>query len=66
MQEGDALSIGPLAATRMASTPARMTLEQARFMALDQVRSFCRDGIDLVPFDDAGVEIASLRQRATD
>ncbi len=64
--EGDALTVGPLAATRMACPPPQMEREQALFAILDRTRGFRRDGTELTLLDSDGAEVASFRQRDWD
>ena len=63
---GDALTIGPLAATRMACPPPRMALETALFAALDATRAFRRERTELTLLDGEGHVVADFRQRDWD
>ena len=60
------IRIGPLASTRRACVPEVMDMENLFFKVLDSARSFQRNRIDLILFDDAQVEIARLRQTDAD
>jgi heat shock protein HslJ len=59
---GNAISIGPVGATRMACAEPLMTLEMAFFSALEGAKTFRRDKTKLVLFDASGKELASLIQ----
>ncbi|MDJ0739169.1 MAG: META domain-containing protein [Gammaproteobacteria bacterium] len=54
--------VGPVAATRMACTASVMAREAALAGALENARTYRRDGIQLVLFDAAQVPILELRQ----
>lgn len=54
--------VGPVAATRMACAESVMTRESALAGALENARTYRRDGISLVLFDDNGQPILELRQ----
>ena len=61
-QDGAALVIGPLAATRMACPPDRMALEQRLLAALAQVRSLAlTPGGALELLGDSGLAIRAVR-----
>ncbi|MEZ5685541.1 MAG: META domain-containing protein [Paracoccaceae bacterium] len=61
-EQGGALSIGPLASTRMACPPAQMALEQRMLAALAQLRGAdIRDGM-LVLTGEAGTLLRAHRQ----
>ena len=60
--EGEGLSIGPLAATRMACPEPAMTVEGQLFAAMAAVRGFARDRTDLVLSDEAGAGLVLLVQ----
>ena len=59
---GNAISIGPVGATRMACAEPLMTLEMAFFSGLEGAKTFRRDKTKLVLFDASGKELASLIQ----
>ena len=54
--------IGPVAATRMACADSVMAREAALAAALENARTYRRDGIQLVLFDSMGQPILELRQ----
>lgn len=54
--------VGPVAATRMACAGSVMAREAALAGALENARTYRRDGIQLVLFDAAQVPILELRQ----
>lgn len=60
--EGEGLTIGPLAATRMACPEPAMTVEGQLFAALGAVRGFARDRTELVLSDEAGAPLVVLAQ----
>ncbi|MBP7001425.1 META domain-containing protein [Amaricoccus sp.] len=60
--DGDTLTIGPVAATRMACPEPAMSAEAALFRALAAAASFSRDGADLNLLDGDGVPLAAFAQ----
>ncbi len=64
--DGDAITIGPLGATRMACPPPLMEHEAALFAALEAASGFERDRIDLRLFDEEGNELARFAQTDAD
>lgn len=54
--------IGPVAATRMACAETVMARESALAAALENARTYHRDGTQLVLFDSAGKPLLELRQ----
>ncbi len=58
--EGTTVTIGPLAATRMACAPALMDQEQKFLAALEAARSFRLEGTLLKLLDEGGSEIMRL------
>jgi putative lipoprotein len=64
--DGDKISIGPLAATRMFCLDPAMASETLLFGALARATRFARDGIDLTLSDDAGALLAQLAQTDAD
>ncbi len=64
--DGDRLTIGPLASTRMACPEPLMEAEQRVHAALGQIASFKRDRVDLSLFDADGNTIVTLTQTDAD
>jgi len=58
--QGSSLKIGPIGATRMACTSAKMDVEARLFAALEKTRAFEVSGTNLILKDDAGSVLASL------
>ncbi|WDR05029.1 META domain-containing protein [Devosia rhodophyticola] len=58
---GDKMSVGPIAATRMACAPAVMVQEAALFAALSNVDSYKLTGPELVLFGADGSDLLHLR-----
>ena len=54
--------VGPVAATRMACAETVMARESALAAALENARTYRRDGTRLVLFDSAGQPLLELRQ----
>lgn len=62
----DTIAIGPIASTQMACPEPLMATEQALFLTLEAARRFMRYRIELILFDQNGVEIARLIQTDAD
>ena len=62
--EGDALQIGPIAATRMACMPPADEVERAYLDALGRVKGCRLDDPELVLVDGDGVELLRYRAEA--
>lgn len=60
--EDGGIFVGPVAATRMACADSVMARESALASALENARTYQRDGTRLVLFDAAGQPILELRQ----
>lgn len=65
-QEGEALRLGPIAATKMACAPERMEQEQAWFQMLDKVRGYEATHLVLKLKAADGKVIATLQRRDFD
>jgi heat shock protein HslJ len=65
-QDGGAIKIGPLAATRMMCEPAVMDAERAWLQMLERARRIEASHAVLVLKDEAGAEIARLQRRDWD
>lgn len=64
--DGDNLTIGPVAATRMACPEPAMAAEAALFAAFDAAASFSRDEADLNLLDADGVPVAAFARTDRD
>ena len=64
--DGDKISIGPLAATKMFCLDPPMSNEALLFGALARATRFARDGIELTLSDDDGTPLAQLAQTDAD
>ncbi|MBP7242379.1 META domain-containing protein [Amaricoccus sp.] len=60
--DGETLTVGPVAATRMACPEPAMSAEAALFAAFEAVATFSRDGADLNFLDADGVPVAAFAQ----
>jgi heat shock protein HslJ len=58
--EGDRVSLGPLATTRLACPPELAGLEVAYFAALEAARSFLLKNSELALLDEKGEELAGF------
>lgn len=65
-QEGEALALGPLAATRMACPEADMAREQELFKLLENTRGFRASHLELELLDENGRSLAKLVRRDAD
>jgi putative lipoprotein len=63
---GNEISISPIGSTRMACPEPVLDLEMAFFAALESAKTYRRDKINLVLFDEAGKEQARLIQTDRD
>jgi len=63
---GNAIEIGPVGATRMACPESIMNLEMALFIALEAVKTFERNGAQLVLRDGGGADLARFQQTDSD
>ena len=59
--DGDALSVGQLAGTQMSCSPVRNTIELAYVTALGRVRTWAKDGDELVLSDANGDELLRFK-----
>lgn len=62
-ESGEALALGPFAATRMACTGPAMDVEAAFFDALQATRSYRRDAAGLELLDEDGEVLAAFAAR---
>lgn len=65
-QDGNKLTLGPLAATKMACPPGQMDQERAWFAMLEQVRAFEATHLVLTLKGAGGEVIATLQRRDFD
>lgn len=65
-QDGETLTFGPLAATRMACAGPAGVMETAFFQMIEAVRGARREGPELTLLNEAGETVATLRQRDRD
>lgn len=60
--EGETLTIGPVAATRMLCPEPAMSAEAALFRVLSEARSFVRDGAELNIAGEGGAPLGAFAQ----